>query len=82
MLIRRVEKLEEAVAQLKKSQLQSSTGFRETTDTIGIDDGMYKDLTNRILQLQAEIDALRNELAKWLKEFQDSLNNKADLEAL
>ena len=32
--------------------------------------------------MQAEIDALRNEFAKWIKEFQDSLNGKADLDAL
>ena len=33
-------------------------------------------------QMQAEIDALRNEFAKWIKEFQDCLNRKADIEAL
>ena len=66
----------------KQSTMQSSAGFRETTDTIGLDDGQYRDLSGRINQLQAEIDNLRNELSKWLKEFQDSLNSKADLEAL
>lgn len=49
MLVRRVDKLEEGFAQLKKSQtLQSSAGFRETSDTIGIDDALYKDLSGRI----------------------------------
>jgi hypothetical protein len=28
------------------------------------------------------MDSLRNEFAKWVKEFQDSLNSKADIEAL
>lgn len=32
--------------------------------------------------MQAEIDALRNEFARWIKEFQDCLNGKADIEAL
>ena len=62
--------------------MQSSVGFRETTETLGDDIGLYKDLTARMNQMQAEIDALRNEFAKWIKEFQDSLNGKADLDAL
>lgn len=39
--------------------MQSSAGFRETQDTLG-DDGLYRDLTNRLNQMQAEIDDLRN----------------------
>eukprot|EP00347_Sterkiella_histriomuscorum_P001908 403370209 len=81
LLVKRVEKLEEKFILLQKSQtMQSSAGFRETTDTLG--DENLRDLTARLNAMQAEIDALRNEFAKWLKEFQDCLNGKADLDAL
>lgn len=33
-------------------------------------------------QLANEVENLKNEFARWVKEFQDSLNQKADMEAL
>lgn len=61
--------------------MQSSAGFAETRESIG-DENLFRDLHSRLNAMQAEIDNLKNEFAKWIKELQDSLNSKADLEAL
>lgn len=33
-------------------------------------------------EMQRDIDYLKNEFSKWIKELQDGLNKKADIEAL
>ena len=43
---------------------------------------MIRELNNKINQLRYDLDALRNEFSRWIKEIQDSLNSKADLSAL
>lgn len=37
---------------------------------------------DRINQMQNEINNLRNDFSKWIKELQDALNGKADLSQL
>lgn len=80
-LTQRIEKLEQSLAEMKKSNNQNTISFQETKSSIG-DDSMIKELNNKINQLRNDLEALRNEFARWLKEMQDSLNSKADLSAL
>lgn len=47
-----------------------------------IDDNMLRDLMDKIAQLRRDLDLLRDEFSRWLKDFQDQLNGKADLESL
>jgi hypothetical protein len=35
----------------------------------GIDESALKHLNNRMDKMQSDLDALRNELLKWIKEF-------------
>jgi len=58
--------------ELKTKTMQSSIGFSETKDTLG--DDHYRELNNKILALSNELQSLKNEFAKWLKEMQDALN--------
>jgi hypothetical protein len=39
-------------------------------------------MLSKLQGLQHEFDALRNEISKLFRDFQDSLNGKADIEAL
>jgi DNA repair exonuclease SbcCD ATPase subunit len=48
----------------------------------GMDEETLNQLYNRIQNLEHEIDAFKNEFSRWLKDFQDSLNNKADIETV
>lgn len=48
----------------------------------GLDDAALKQLIERMNEMQRDIDFLKNEFAKWIKEMQDGLNRKADIEAL
>jgi len=48
----------------------------------GIDEETLNQLYNRIQNLEHEMDAFKNEFSRWLKDFQDSLNNKADIETV
>lgn len=47
--------------------MTSSNGFAETRESLG-DDLALRDLTLRINQLQQELENLKNEFAKWIKE--------------
>lgn len=48
--------------------MQSSAGFAETRESIG-DENVFRDLNSRLNAMQADIDNLKNEFAKWIKEF-------------
>jgi hypothetical protein len=52
------------------------------TESAPMDDGLMKDLVEKVGGLRKDLDRLRDEFAKWVKEMQDSLNGKADIEAL
>lgn len=41
-----------------------------------------RELMNRVGLMAQDIERLKNEFAKWIKEMQDGLNRKADTEAL
>ena len=85
----RIEKLEQTVIIIQKSldelrsqQKQSTTiNLQETKESIG-DESLFRELNSKFNQLRAELDQMKKEFAKWLKEMQDSLNSKADLDAL
>ena len=48
----------------------------------GVDEAIVQDLLAKLNALQHEFDSLRNEISKLFRDFQDSLNGKADIEAL
>ena len=48
----------------------------------GVDESIIQDLLAKLSALQHEFDNLRNEISKIFRDFQDSLNGKADIEAL
>lgn len=48
----------------------------------GVDESIIQDLLAKLNSLQHEFDSLRNEISKLFRDFQDSLNGKADIEAL
>ena len=48
-------------------------------DVIGnTDDGALRALAEKVAELEDALNQLRNEFAKWMKELQDALNQKAD----
>jgi len=47
-----------------------------------IDERLFNDLAARVNNLENDLNNLRNEFAKWMKELQDSLNSKADIDAV
>lgn len=47
-----------------------------------VDDGLLRELADRLSALERDVEDLKNQFAKWIKEMQDSLNQKADLSAL
>ena len=48
----------------------------------GVDEAIVQEMLSKLQGLQHEFDALRNEISKLFRDFQDSLNGKADIEAL
>jgi hypothetical protein len=46
--------------------MQSSAGFAETRESLN-DETLLAN--NRLIALQQELDALKNEFARWIKEF-------------
>lgn len=84
-ILHRVEKLEGQVSQIWKAieelknmkAMQTSTNFSETK--VPIHD---EDLANKFNALYVEVQQMKNEFARWLKEMQDALNSKADIDAL
>jgi len=47
-----------------------------------VDEGLLRELADRLSALERDVNDLKNQFAKWIKEMQDSLNQKADLSAL
>jgi len=84
-ILYRVEKLEgqvshiwKAIEELKNMKaMQTSTNFTETKGSLHDDD-----LANKFNALYVEVQQMKNEFARWLKEMQDALNSKADIDAL
>lgn len=77
LLTKRVEKLESLISQLQKQLEEYRTQktvtveanrYVETRDSLGDDFAGFKDLNSRFAALQAEIDHLKNEFARWIKE--------------
>ena len=48
----------------------------------GVDDAALNEMKLRMDHLQNELNSLKDEFLKWIKDFQDQLNNKADLSQL
>lgn len=48
----------------------------------GIDEATLQDIFNRLGALENELDNFKNEFGRWVKDFQDSLNNKADMDTV
>ena len=87
-LIQRVEKLEHLVISLQKQidelkaqkmATSSTINFAETRESMGDD---FNNVNFKLNQFGHDLEQMKNEFAKWLKEMQDSLNQKADIEAL
>ena len=66
----RVEKLETTVAwilkQLEELRAQRTIGSSGTKDTL--DDGTLRDINLKLQNLANDMQSLRNEFAKWLKD--------------
>jgi len=43
----------------------------KNSQSTGLDESALKDINNKITRLQIELDSLRNEFLKWIKDFQD-----------
>lgn len=87
-LIMRVDKIEEILEKLKRQleeyrsiKTMQSTAANDTRNSLD-DDNMFRDANGRINHMQSDLDNLKNEFARWIKEFQDALNHKADIDAL
>ncbi len=84
----RIEKVEVNVQMLTKQMEEmrnakpapQTIAYNETKETIG--DEVIKEIQMRINMLIGDVDTLKKEFAKWIKDFQDQLNTKADLESL
>ena len=63
-------KLQEAFANLRIPEASNNTG--------GVSQEAFNALQQRVADLEDALNHLRNEFAKWMKEMQDSLNQKAD----
>ena len=48
----------------------------------GIDQELIQQILDRLANLENELDNFKNEFGKWVKEFQDVLNQKADIETV
>lgn len=47
-----------------------------------MDEGLLRELMAKLNDLAADLDSLKKEFAKWIKDMQDQLNGKADIDAL
>lgn len=50
----------------------------ESSGNGGVSQEAFNALAARVADLEDALNHLRNEFAKWMKEMQDSLNQKAD----
>lgn len=48
----------------------------------GVDQELIQQILDRLANLENELDNFKNEFGKWVKEFQDVLNQKADIETV
>ena len=48
----------------------------------GIDEGLIRQILERIANLEQEMMGLKDEFSRWIKEFQDNLNLKADIDTV
>ena len=71
-LEKRFQRLSDAFANLK---IPESSGG-------GVSQEAFNALQQRVADLEDALNHLRNEFAKWMKEMQDSLNQKADFAQL
>ena len=65
---------------MRSKQAPQTIAYNETKETIG--DEVLKEIQMRINMLMNDVETLKKEFAKWIKDFQDQLNTKADLESL
>ena len=75
--------LEARVTALEKKFLQLQSAFAnlkipESSGGGGVSQEAFNALVQRVNDLEDALNHLRNEFAKWMKEMQDSLNQKAD----
>ena len=73
--------LEARVTALEKKlhRLAEQVNNIKMPDVIGnTDDGALRALAEKVAELEDALNQLRNEFAKWMKELQDALNQKAD----
>ena len=47
-----------------------------------VNDQIIKELITRIENLENELDLFKQDFSRWIKEMQDSLNQKADIETV
>lgn len=83
----RLDTLDNLIRQLQSSHqpvhshVNTMHTMAETRESIQGEE-FGKDLANKLMLLQQEVEGLKSEFGKWMKEFQDILNQKADLAQL
>lgn len=78
----RLEGLEKELRELLRKMQQPQTMDFPQEQRGGVDEETFRALERRVDALENEFNAFRNEIAKILKDLQDQINQKADLEAL
>ena len=48
----------------------------------GVDEETLRQIMDRIASLENELENFKNDFGRWIKEFQDSLNMKADIDTV
>jgi len=48
----------------------------------GMDDETLRQIMDRIQNVEQELENFKNDFGRWIKEFQDSLNMKADIDTV
>lgn len=62
-------------------QSRSNTNVVQTGGD-GMDPDQLRSILERLSNLENELDNFKNEFARWVKEFQDTLNQKADIDTV
>lgn len=65
---------------MKSKQAAPSTV--QISEGSGVDESLLKDLSNRLTNLQDDYEKFKQQILQFMKDLQDQLNAKADLETV
>ena len=81
ILEQRVTALEKRIAQILQQIASLGSGGHAPVSS-GIDAGALAEIERRLADLEDKFNQLQDLFARWMKDMQDALNNKADISAL